>query len=52
MNAMQQLTAAQGCSVPEALALLSSLNFTAVGPTRCAMSRYGCDVTFVRGTFT
>lgn len=39
---------AQGCSVPEALALLHELNFTAVGPTRCAMSRYGCDVTFVR----
>ena len=39
---------AQGCSVPEALALLSELNFTAVGHTRCAMSRYGCDVTFVR----
>lgn len=39
---------AQSCSVPEALALLSSLNFTAVGPTRCAMTRYGCDVTFVR----
>ena len=38
----------QGCSVPEALALLSSLNFTAVGPTRCAMTRYGCDVTFVK----
>lgn len=39
---------AQGCSAAEAIAVLHELNFSAVGPTRCAMSRYGCDVTFVR----